>query len=130
MAEPLTLDQLHGLQTDPEAETKAAAEQTLKGLYSKWKQWGDFFEKHKASPLVQKISGVQVADQKPAPGTGNRSAARQGNGQFKKPAPNVSQNRTAEASASGRLSDAELKRRFAREMEQAAKTDPRFGAHS
>jgi hypothetical protein len=108
--------------------TKAAAEQTLKGLYVKWQQWGEFFEKHKASPFVQKISGVQAADKKPAPGTGNRSAARQGNGQFqKKPAPNVSQNRTAEASATGRLSDAEIKRKWAREMEQAARSDPKFG---
>ena len=108
--------------------TRDAVEKTLRGLHGKWKHWGEFFEKHSESPLVQKILGVQAAAKKPAPGPGNRSAARQGNGQFqKKPAPNVSQNRTAEASASGRLSDSELKKRFARQMEEAARTDPRFG---
>lgn len=105
---------------------KEAAEVALRQLYAKWKSWGDIFEAHKDSAFLKKIFGDQAAAKKPASGTGNRSSAAKGKEPQKRVPPAVSQNRTAEASAYGRPSDDDLKRKFARQMDEAARADPMF----
>jgi len=110
----------------PASEAAAVA---LKDLYAYHQKWTKYFAENADSAFVRKISGSQTAA-KSASGSASQNGARKGNGQFKRPPPNVSQNRTSEASAPARLSDAELRKRFARQMEDAAKQDPAFGNRS
>lgn len=109
--------------------TKDAAEQTVRQLYAQLSKWNAWLETHKDSPFVKKILGAQPTA-KAALGSGNRpNAARKGNGQFQKPPPNVSQNRTAEAAPSGRPSNEELRRLYIQRMEDAARDDARASGH-
>jgi len=110
----------------PTSEAAAVALRDLHTYHTKWAQW---FASNAGSPFVRKISGSQTAA-KSASGSTSQNGARKGNGQFKRPPPNVSQNRTSEASAPARLSDSELKKRFAKQMEDAARQDPAFGNRS
>lgn len=115
--------------------TEEAAEKLLKVVYEKWESWRDFWELHKDSAFVKKAIGVRDTAKKPANGTASRNSesgatsrngVRSSDGKFKKAAPAVSQNRTAEAGANTFKNDKEMIRFYARQMEEAAKTDPMF----
>jgi len=117
--------QKHWNEKDEVLPTKDAAEQTVRQLYAQLSKWNGWLETHKDSPFIKKILGVQPTA-KAALGSGNRpNAARKGNGQFQKPPPNVSQNRTAEAAPSERPSDDDLRRIYRQRMEDAARDDAR-----
>jgi hypothetical protein len=115
--------------------TAEAAAKLVKTVWEKFQAWGDYFELHKDSAFIKKAIGDKAAAKKPLNGTAGRNSesgttsrngVRSSDGRFKKPAPAVSQNRTAEAAATVFKSDKDMVRHFARIMEEAAKTDPMF----
>lgn len=106
--------------------TRIASERVLSNLYKNLTTWSSFFQKHAASPFIQKITGVRP----PPPKKGEKSSASSDgesgtadrNGvrpRAAKPPPAVSQNRTAEASAMGRLSRREAISTFANRINAA-----------
>ena len=115
--------------------TGEAASKLLKAVYEKWQAWGDYLELHKDSAFVKKAIGDQSTAKKSAngtasrnseSGTANRNGVRSSDGKFKKAAPAVSQNRTAEAGANTFKTEKDMIRHYSRLMEEAAKTDPMF----
>ena len=115
--------------------TAEAAAKLVKNVYEKWQAWGDYFELHKDSAFLKKAIGDRGTAKKPANGTASRNSesgatsrngVRSSDGKFKKAAPAVSQNRTAEAGANTFKTDKDMVRHYARLMEEAAKTDPMF----
>lgn len=104
-----------------------AAEGWLKLVHQDVQQWQDYFERNKDSALVKKIAASfqkpnGTAGRNGENGTASRNGAdREGtasrNGVRKGRRPAISQTRTSEASAAGRLSDEELIRHHAKRIE-------------